>query len=185
MLGKIIPTCYYTGKELEESEIEVKIDPSVDEKILFFEIDDNPNKNSPFRRIGLKGTICDSLVYYYKLEREQRFLYNGKRRHQRAKITLIICLAELKYKNVEVAVEQIINTYNFIINQMDDEKCKRDCRREKCKPLGYKAYICIHGSSPRQISDEQKDKLNAIFRSRNWIITPRKDMTDFLRKRYS
>jgi len=172
LLNKLIPTCFHPGTDIEDQGIQVKFSPNPDEKILFFEIDDQTNDNSPFRRsLGFTGAICDGLLYYYKYNKAKSYVEAGTQRHQREINQTVVCLIELKGSDIDYAAEQIINTCRFI---------KKHYSNKKCQPEKFKAYICTNISALDN-SIEAEERLISCFGKDNYDIDEYEDISDFVR----
>jgi hypothetical protein len=138
---------------------EIKIKPDSDETILFFIIDSESNKSSTFRvDLSIKGEICDLLI-----------LYSAKDSNEK-----IICLTELKGKDIKHATEQVKNTFNAMINNLDKEHLKR---------IKWKCYIHMNRCSSPQDLKKLRSQLDKLLGAPNAAkYSEDSNIGDFLRK---
>ena len=141
------------GTSVEENGVRVTGHEQRGEKILVFRLD---TKDKSIRRsLGFpdQSGICD---YLFVLSRETL----GERGAKEYKRTL--CLVELKGKEVEHAIEQIVNTYNRLNDILrQDNSC-----RSFLKNVIWKAYICSNDRSSIVPNKSSTDRLIKTFRQR-------------------
>lgn len=90
------------GTSFKESGVEVSIKPKNDETFLIFNIDSNKNKKQFNEYLGIADSgekICDLLIYHFN--------------HASSESKKAICLVELKGKDSNHAVQQLLNTYEI------------------------------------------------------------------------
>lgn len=131
----LLSGCLLPGKTShKEDGVEIRIQPDSGETILFFSIDPEKNPNCQLRQLlgldkeGMKS--CD-LIVFYATESQN-----------------IICFVELKGRKIEIAKEQVINTYTYFYKVF-----------KKLQPsLSFiaKAYIRYEGSAPQEIKKYQQ-----------------------------
>jgi len=136
--------------------------PSNEERIVFYEIDNQTNSQSPLRREWRhEGPLCDLLIFYKNKNNTRKFL----------------CLGECKKTEIEKGKEQIINTYNTLKEKFYDAQFQ---------PLKWGAYISCpslgHGSSPRHKPKVIKIELKKELDSDACEISKNEDISDFLRQ---
>lgn len=140
------------------------------ERILFFHID------SAFVRIAWampRGEgLCDYLVLYSK---------ESNKPEERKKV---LCLLELKGKDIVHATKQIIDTYKRI-----QELLKLNQHHAPIQHIIWKAYICFNAHSPISQTKSSINELKRIFKSEKHFDIVRDKGTDkrenfgeFLRK---
>ncbi|MDD1424727.1 hypothetical protein MEO94_09615 [Dolichospermum sp. ST_sed9] len=155
----LLSCCLLPGKtSLKENGVEVSLQPSSGETILFFHIDEKSNPNCKFRKLlgldreGMK--ICDLIVFYAQ--------DNEK----------IICFVELKGGDIKTAKDQVINTYTYFKKLL-----------KKTDPLlkfTAKTYIKSNVSGPQEMGKYQEE-LKAEFGEGNCRISKNSDLGTFLR----
>ncbi|MDD3973200.1 MAG: hypothetical protein PHD17_00740 [Methanothrix soehngenii] len=134
---------------------ELCIKPNSNEIVLFFVIDDQSNKQSTIREdFGIEGGLCDLAIFYADKVKNEK----------------IICLAELKGRHVDEAVDQIINTFKKLKKMYD----------EKGIVVIWKAYILFKGRSPRNLKKLQMNLQETIGKN-SCLIGRHSDISDFLR----
>jgi hypothetical protein len=155
----LLSCCLLPGKtSLKENGVEVSLQQTSGETVLFFHIDEKSNPNCQFRKLlgldreGMK--ICDLIVFYAK--------DNEK----------IICFVELKGGDIKTAKEQVINTYTYfkkVIKKVDPS-------------LNFtpKTYIKSNVSGPQEMGKYQEE-LKAEFGEGNCRISKNSDLGAFLR----
>jgi hypothetical protein len=150
-------TCFKTGTSCSDSGVTVRIQPTRSEEVQVFHIDDSSNPPCRLRTdLPIIGPICDCVFSYAKTRATSR----------------ILCLVELKGSNIEEAVDQILNTYEHVHSRL--------CREHQQR-ITFKAYIRLHGASPRD-NRNQQERLDRKFRRGNALIRRNPDIGDFLRK---
>jgi hypothetical protein len=132
--------CLLPGKTcFSEQGKSVSVIPQSGETVLFFSID---NPNCELRQlIGLDRAgeaICDLLVFY---------AIGDKR---------TICFVELKGKDLEKAVEQVVNTHNKLKSKLKQK-------------FASKAFIVFGGSVPQD--DRYKKQLEVTFGKNNCLCS--------------
>lgn len=159
--NSMVLTCLTTGKHVGESGRRVSLASKrgMDEVALFFSVDETSNSGCSLRKhLGITGPICDGVVYYYAPERK------------------VICFVELKGKNLEGAVKQVVNTLN---------KFKRGLGRELQGGIDWKACILYGGAAHSRISKNCQAKLRSAFgrKGRGFVTTsaPKLDIGALLR----
>lgn len=117
-------------------------------------------------QISKDEPICDGLVSF------------GLQNASTQEYLEIFCLVELKGRELERAIEQILNTHHHVWELLADGSCKPILGR-----IVKKAYIYQHGSAPKQTKQlaKLKDQLKDIF-GNNWKIARDSDLGSFLRK---
>ena len=65
LFDTLVLTCLCRGTAYGESVKKIRIEPDANERVAFFEIDENSNKYSSFRRDpNVDGPICDLIILY-------------------------------------------------------------------------------------------------------------------------
>ncbi len=166
LFDTLVLTCLYHKTSYDESGTRIRVKREADERIAFFDIDENSNEYSTFRRdFGVEGPICDLIIFYSP--------------HDSKDCTKVLCFAELKGTDVRRALDQIRSTYQAV-----KDKVPPNYRDE----IRWKGYILMRGSAPRDIK-RYKAELNALFERRNsedinsGDITTTEDVGRFLRSR--
>ena len=138
-----LQACFIEGTRVRESGLIVSTEVLAGETILFFHIDCEDGRNS----LGIAGKgakICDYLVFYTKDDDSKE----------------IICLLELKGKDLNSAIEQIIQTYRNI-HVMAKEHLGKHVQQ-----IRWKTCICMHGQAPRNRQSD-RDTLIRVFGKEN------------------
>ena len=139
----LLLTCLHPGTSFGEVHNRVSVQQKSDEPILFFVTDDQSNSVSTLRSdLKMGGAVCDLVIFYAQGNKKT------------------LCLVELKGSDLEQAVEQIINTYQHL---------KRTLKQPHRRLIGWKAYIQISGSIPKELKELQKS-LHNIFGKHNYAI---------------
>jgi len=155
----LLSGCLLPGKTShKEDGVEIRVEPTTGETVLFFSIDSEKNPNCKLRQLlgldqaGMKS--CDLIVFYATDSKK------------------IICFVELKGSKIDVAKEQVINTYNYFKN----------CLKKAETSLKFipKAYIKFDSSLPKEL-DKYKQELKATFGEGNYVISRDSDLGKFLR----
>jgi hypothetical protein len=155
--------CLSPKTNFTESGGHVSIRKQSDECVLFFVVDPSSNRVSTAREdLTINGKICDLVVYYRKDDKS------------------VICLVETKGSNVARAVQQVKNTYDHLKRALNQATQGRACRT-LFEDIVWKAYVCLHGSSPRDIRNH-RTTLNGYFGQRNCDIKRHQAFGDFLRR---
>ncbi|GAC1390036.1 MAG: hypothetical protein NVS4B11_03040 [Ktedonobacteraceae bacterium] len=131
------------------------------EVVLFF---DKTDREEVKRGLGMSSErkCCDGIIFYS----------NGIRK--------VICLVEMKSRNLGEAEEQIKSTYDRLRELM-----KREC--ESCndyfEQIVWKAYVYRATGGPERQSEECVEKLMKYgFKKGNAVVLGRPDITNFLRE---
>lgn len=155
----LLSGCLLPGKtSYREDGVEIRVQPTTGETVLFFSIDPEKNPNCKLRQLlglnkeGMKS--CDLIVFYATDSKN------------------IICFVELKGSKIDVAKEQVINTYKYFTKFL-----------KKSEPLLTfipKAYIKFDSSLPQE-TDKYKQQLKDTFGEGNYDINRDSDLGKFLR----
>ncbi len=99
----LLLTCLKSGKSFGEGKARVSVSRPKEyaskETVIFFSTDDQSNEKSTLRDdLGVNGALCDLVVFYAP--------DNGDKK--------VLCLVELKGKNIKPAVEQVTNPANSV-----------------------------------------------------------------------
>ncbi len=158
LFDTLVLTCLCRGTSYNESGKRIRIEPETNERAAFFEIDENSNEYSAFRRdFSVNGPVCDLIVFYTP--------------HDSKDCTKILCFVELKGIDVKHASDQIVATYHAI-----RDKIPQIYRNE----IKWKGYILTHGGAPKN-TKKYKAELNALFGRGNGDISTTEDIGRFLR----
>ena len=159
----LLLTCLIPGASVSEHGGRVSVKPQSGEIVLFFVVDDQTNRDSTLRQdLGIVGAICDCVVYYIKGDKK------------------VLCLVELKGSNVDHAVEQIMNTFQYLKQSLEACTLRRECR--SCfLQIDWRAYVYVHGSVPRNTKQASRF-LTEAFRKTKFAITRERDLGSFLRE---
>ncbi len=148
-----------TDTHFSESGVEVSMKQEAGEKILFFKMDQKAVRDS----LRIDGHLCDGLVFYY-------------RGHEKT-----CCFVELKGNKVDMAVKQVVNTYEHLKEEIKASLKRRNCEAQMGK-ISWKACICLKGSVPKNPQDSRK-LLEGTLGKGNYIIQAGRDLGPFLRNR--
>ena len=156
-LLKRLDSCLIPKTSFSEAGGRVSVQPKSEETIHFFVIDDDINPDCTLRQdLGIVGAICDLLVSYAKENKK------------------LLCLVELKGKNLRRAVEQVANTYKYL---------RKSLSQPQLQQIKWKAYIHQHGSSPSKTDrDWIKNRLERGFGKNNYCVSRASDLGNFLRQ---
>ncbi|NLZ30767.1 MAG: hypothetical protein GX885_08535, partial [Methanomicrobiales archaeon] len=144
LFDTLVLTCLCHGTSYSESGKRIRVERKPGERIAFFDIDENSNRYSAFRRdFGVEGPICDLIIFYSP--------------HDSKDCTKVLCFAELKGTDVRRALDQIRSTYQAV-----KDKVPPNYRDE----IRWKGYILMRGSAPR-VMKRYKAELNALFGHKN------------------
>jgi hypothetical protein len=158
---QLLDTCKLHGTSFKESGSTVRVTPEHAEQVRFFHIDDQSNPNCTLRRnLKIIGAICDLIVTYIRETRES------------------LCLVESKGKNLEHAVEQIINTWRYLSQYL-----AQVLEAESFRQLEWMAYIYQHGSAPSQKTKKAHAELKASGQFSHFAISRNPDLGQFLRRK--
>nr|WP_319376020.1 hypothetical protein [uncultured Methanoregula sp.] len=169
----LVTTCAFKGQKWRYEPREgapITIDALENEHVIFFEIDEQTNKTSQFRkhfRMDTEGNkICDLLIYYFAEYENCDIRRDFK----------IICLAESKGTSLDDAIDQIENTYNSIKDSFKDEK-------KYNIPIIWCAYVATtsFGSGQNLRRKEYREKLARLSGIRYSSISLEHDLGAFLR----
>lgn len=147
------------GTSVSESDVSVSVKQHAHETVLFFRVD----IAHVCKGLGIKDKEprCDYLVFYKN---------EGK---------TILCLVELKGKNVDHAVDQIAHSYKHLSQLLKQ-------RDVDMKHITWKAYICCNAHSPLTQSKQPANTLKELFGHNNFGIVRDRGREDefgkFLRK---
>ncbi len=169
----LVTTCLLENTSCKRQGVKVYANRKRGEKILFFEIDENPNTKSGFRPFCYgkqnlqREKICDLLVYYTR----DKLKYD------------IICLVELKNT---ITINLIKNACDQILQTKDGLRPKLDFSEYgEPKPLVWAAYICYKRPISSEIDFEddelegKKGELNINFKK--WKMLEEANIGYFLR----
>lgn len=169
----LVTTCACKAQKLRYEPREgasITINAKENEHVIFFEIDEQSNQTSLFRRhFSMRGggeKICDLLIYYFAESPTCDIRRDFK----------IICLAESKGTSIDDAIDQIENTFNHVKADFSDVKGYN-------KPIIWCAYIATSsfGSGQNLRRKEYRKKLNRIFGGDYSSVTTENDIGIFLR----
>ena len=119
----------------------VFIRPKQDEHILFFDIDNDTSAlRAALQERMRQINICDGLIFYQSGSKQ------------------ILCLVELKGSDIEHAVHQILNTYNFLQELLKESLQSTKVGRSLLSQVTWYAYICQRkrSSAPSMKSNKHK-----------------------------
>jgi hypothetical protein len=150
-----------TETHLSQCGVKVSMMQEAGEKVLFFDMMD-PNVARDSLNIKRAGKICDGLVFYCRGNEKT------------------CCFVELKGSKLETAIKQVINTYEYLKQEMKISLGRMGCQA-LLKQISWKAYICTSGSVPRETKSYAK-LLEATFGKGNYDIQGESDLGVFLRK---
>lgn len=157
----LILACLLPGTSLSDSGTggRVSLQPQSGELALFFDIDNSIARSD----LGVTGALCDGLVLYQN---------NGEN---------TLCLIELKGgSDIKRAVEQVINTQAHL-KQALSKALKGKTGYRAAENIQWKAYICQHGSSPKDFK-RFANELEKAFGRNNYRVQHDKDLSGFLRR---
>jgi len=156
--------CRKKGTRVRESGLTVSTNKLPGETILFFCTDCDEGRKS-LNMVGEGLKICDYLVFYMK-ESEYKE---------------IVCFLELKGRNLEDAVRQVLSTRRRIVDlsyeEIDSKQHAHIC---------WKACICLHGGAPRNMQSFADELVQVFGRGNIHIkhgVTHYQLLGDFLRKK--
>lgn len=170
--------CLMRGMSLGDSGGRISLNLTEGETGAFFKLDNRQSEAC----LRVQGEICDGLVLYTRKDEK------------------IFCLAELKGKNTDHAVEQILNTYKYL--KMNLHHIQEDIYKSHwigctyCKPhistctvckkqvntIRWKAYIYQRGASPEPIKPSLVKELKQTFGEKGYAISHDSDIGKFLRR---
>jgi hypothetical protein len=160
--NSLILTCLSERTGFVESGGRISIARQSNESVLFFVIDEQSNPASTLRRdLSIQGAICDLIVYYEKDNRKTA------------------CFIELKSGNVSRAVKQVVNTCDYFRRWLLQCLRGRACLGQY-ESIKWKAYIYLHGGTPR-LTSREKQRLENCFGARNYLIRREENLGRFLR----
>lgn len=142
-LSTTLQACSIEGTRVRESGLIVSTEVLAGETILFFHIDCEDGRNS-LGIVGKGAKICDYLVFYTKDDDNKE----------------VICLLELKGKDLNSAIEQIIQTHRNI------HMIAKEHLGKHVQQILWKACICMHGQAPRNRQSD-RDTLIRVFGKEN------------------
>ena len=158
----LLLTCLKSGKSFGESGARVSVSRpkkhASKETVLFFSIDDQSDEKSTLRDdLGVEEALCDLVVFYAP--------ENGDKK--------VLCLVELKGKNIKHAVEQVTNTCRSLKNNFNN--------KTHIQQITWKAYILTTGGAPKNTKQEMDKGLAKSFDKNNYKISNKENIWDFLR----
>jgi hypothetical protein len=162
-LHRLFHHCLIRGTSFAESGVRVYVNPQSEEKVHFFVLDDQANPDCTLRQdLEMSGRICDILVSYAR---------QGKNK-------TILCLVELKGKNLERAAEQVVNTCRYLWSYLE-----KQLEHSAFRKIEWTAYLCRHKKSraPSKRTDRAKKTLRDFGRFSKCDITRNSDLGRFLR----
>ncbi len=139
----LLLTCLIHGTRFGEQGATVSIKPKSGETILFFSVDDQSNEGCGLRKMGMQGALCD-LVIFFDNAGEKKTL----------------CMVELKGSDLKRAIEQVINTRDFLKNNLPTGLRQH---------VVWKACILLTGKSPQEVKQLEKH-LEEAFGKENFRI---------------
>lgn len=169
----LVTTCACKGQKWRyqpRDGADISVNAEDNEHIIFFEIDEQTNKISQFRKhFSMEGDgqkICDLLIYYYKETKNCDIRRDYK----------IMCLAESKGSSLKDAVEQIKNTFNHIKESFVDTNRYNS-------PIIWCAYVATNrfGSGQNLRRKEFRKQLAAIEGIRFSDMSSESDLGSFFR----
>jgi hypothetical protein len=168
-LNNYFKTCIQKGTHVTENGLTVSVSKKDDEVVLFVKMDGN-NARSCLCMPRDDDKSCDRLIFYTKRDNTNNEL---------------ICFLELKGGDLSHAVDQIINTYKYMLSLIEihlDKQQDRFVRQYAC--------ICTHSSISnikKYISYIKKlEKLLGKDKAHIKHVTNKKyDIGDFLREKYA
>jgi len=172
--NKLIPTCACTKQNLrykpkEPKSPELKCHADENERIVFLEIDDGSNPESCIRQYcnieGPNEPLCDILIFYNVSTKKDGEIIHNK----------ILCLVEIKGKDIKHSVEQIVNTYKAINSKFIDRSSDYYPFKWACHVLSKRI-----GSAPKNIKKYKMELIKSLH-TRNCDISDKEDITPFIR----
>lgn len=139
-LNARLQACCIKGTRVRESGLIVSTNTLPGEKILFFRTDCHEGRES-LDMVGESLKICDYLVLYIK---------DGEKRE-------IVCFLELKGRNLDDAVKQVLSTRERVV-----ALSKEEIERKHHPNITWKACICLHGTAPRNRQSSLNELLNFL-----------------------
>jgi len=157
----LLLTCLKSGKSFGESGARVSVSrpkrSDSKETVLFFSIDDQSDEKSTLRDdLGVAGALCDLVVFYAP--------ENGDKK--------VLCLVELKGKDIKHAVEQVTNTCRSLKNNFN---------KIHSQQITWKAYILTTGGAHTNTKRTMDKELAEYFGKKNCDISTKKNIWEFLR----
>ena len=162
-LRQLLRNCLIHGTSFTESGVRVYVNPQSGEKVRFYVLDEQSNPDCTLRQdLEMSGRICDILVSYTR---------QGKSR-------AILCLVELKGRNLERAAEQIVNTCRYLWSYLEQQ-----LEVEAFRKIEWKACLCRHKKSraPSKTAERAKMRLRDFGKFSMYDVTRNPDMGRFLR----
>ena len=158
----LLLTCLKSGKSFGESGARVSVSrPNIydsKETVLFFSIDDQSDEKSTLRDdLGLEGALCDLVVFYAPDSGDKK----------------VLCLVELKGKDIKHAVEQVTNTCRSLKNNFNN--------KTHIQQITWKAYILTTGGAHKNTKRTMDKELAEYFGKKNCDISTKENICEFLR----
>ncbi len=165
-------TSLTSDNSFTRSGVHLKFDskPHVNEKIIFFEIDDQHHKSTFKKDLNFEGGICDFIALYFTKE-----LCNSTNEKT-------LCLVELKSGTMEKAIDQVKNTLKILKSSLaetlDDKECKK-----YLKNIKWKVFIILsHSTSVHVQTSIVSEKLIKELGLEDCQISKDENIGIFLRK---
>lgn len=161
----LLLSCLKPGTSVTQNGVSVSIRPQGGETILFFEMDcDRVRQNLD---IESSAPICDYLVFYH--------LAGTKPQNDK----IILCLLELKGRDTEHAIEQLISTYTRLkkrLNELPGTGCQATVRQ-----ITWAAFVCSNPNSPISQIKPYAKEIERCFSNRFTMTHQRDKLGEFLR----
>jgi hypothetical protein len=161
-LDVLLLRCLRHGTSYTERKVPVTIQPQSGETILFFITD-----SDAFRQdLKVQGPVCDLVILYSQSDTQET----------------VICLVELKGRDLRHAAEQIQNTYTTLIRSFEQSLRSLACRHHM-QLITWKACICqgITTTDQRDVATV-KQELKPIFGNNVDVLKKGRDFDKFLRR---
>ncbi|HVB20634.1 MAG TPA: hypothetical protein VNG51_01635 [Ktedonobacteraceae bacterium] len=143
LLNASLEACLIEGTRVRESGLIVSTEVVQGETILFFHIDCEEGRKN-LNLVGVGSKICDYLVFYTKDEEDKE----------------IVCFLELKGKDLDGAIKQVLHTYQKVLELSKARVGKYH------QLIAWKVCICLHGQAPRN-RQSNIDQLITVFGKSN------------------
>ncbi len=161
VLMPLLQDCLRSGTKAHEDGLTVSIERGKDEEIYFFHIDCDEGSRCLGMNKTEKEKCCDYLVFYAKEK----------------SINEVFCFLELKGKNVQRAMLQVISAYTYVLALLR----KKPGQIQLQDPV-WSVYICLSGSVPQENKKVQKELKKRFGEGRVSIkAVVEKDTTEFPR----
>lgn len=157
----LLLTCLKSGKSFSEGRARVRVSRPKEyaskETVLFFSVDDQSNPRSTLRDdLEMEGALCDLVVFYAPDSGDKK----------------VLCLVELKGKDIKHAVEQVTNTCRSLKNNFN---------KTHIQQITWKAYIRTTGGAPKNTKQDMDKGLAKSFDKNNYKISNEENIWEFLR----